>query len=319
MSRSVSRLATQLACEPVDAFSRTLFRNAHSRQWLKRGGSIQPHNRNHSTTHSPPVSSSSVSADEVSHFSRLASTWWDPHGPSRLLHLMNPLRHDFIKPCLSPTTSTPTTPDQKYTYLDIGCGGGIFASSAARLPSTRSVTAIDPTPLVIEVAKSHQRSDPALSPPKLTYLNCAIEDLSRHVSPEQEQEQERRQLYDFITVFEVLEHISQPSAFLDVASAHLKPGGWLIGSTISRSTTAWLTTKVIAEAPLVGIVPAGTHDWDQYINPDELRGYFESRSGWTDFHTQGVVYVPALGWKSVQGSEEFGNYFFRVKKSGLIQ
>ncbi|KAF5855035.1 Hexaprenyldihydroxybenzoate methyltransferase, mitochondrial, partial [Aspergillus alliaceus] len=40
--------------------------------------------------------STSVSADELSHFSSLASSWWDPMGPFRVLHLMNPLRHDFI-------------------------------------------------------------------------------------------------------------------------------------------------------------------------------------------------------------------------------
>ena len=93
--------------------------------------------------------SSSVSASEVAHFSRLASSWWDPHGPSRLLHLMNPLRHDFIRACLSSSSAEPSS----YSYLDVGCGGGIFACSAARLPSTSTVTAIDPTPECIAVAQ----------------------------------------------------------------------------------------------------------------------------------------------------------------------
>merc|ERR1711939_539057 len=294
--------------------------------------------RPHSTASSPPISSSSssVSPSEVSHFSRLASTWWDPHGPSRLLHLMNPLRHDFIQSCLvcptsSTSTSTSTTdntpPEQSgLSYLDIGCGGGIFASSAARLPSTQSVTAIDPTPLVIEVAKSHQRSDPALSPPKLQYLNCAIEDLPQHHTAtatdagssgsSESSEQKKKKKYDIITVFEVLEHIDSPSAFLDSALTHLKPGGWLVGSTISRSPTAWFTTKLIAEAPVIGVVPAGTHDWNKYINPSELQTYFETRASgrWADFRTQGVIYVPILGWRNVNGSEQLGNYFFGVRK-----
>merc|ERR1711939_414761 len=299
--------------------------------------------RPHSTASSPPISSSSssVSPSEVSHFSRLASTWWDPHGPSRLLHLMNPLRHDFIQSCLlvspssSMSTSTSTTdhppPEQSgLSYLDIGCGGGIFASSAARPPSTKSVTAIDPTPLVIEVAKSHQRSDPALSPPKLQYLNCAIEDLplytghtDAHTATDAgssgslgSSEQEKEKQYDIITVFEVLEHIDSPSSFLDSALTHLKPGGWLVGSAISRSPTAWFTTKLIAEAPVIGVVPAGTHDWNKYINPSELQTYFETRASgrWADFRTQGVIYVPMLGWRYVSGSEELGNYFFGVRK-----
>src|SRR3981189_3308024 len=44
---------------------------------------------------------SSIDPTEISHFDALASTWWDPHGSSRLLHLMNPLRHDFIHQCHS--------------------------------------------------------------------------------------------------------------------------------------------------------------------------------------------------------------------------
>ncbi|KAI1627513.1 S-adenosyl-L-methionine-dependent methyltransferase, partial [Exophiala viscosa] len=247
---------------------------------------------------------SSVSPSEVSHFSRLASTWWDPHGPSRLLHLMNPLRHDFIQTCLSSSSST----TQSYSFLDIGCGGGIFASSAARLPSTSTVTAIDPTEQVIEVAKSNQRTDPALSAPKLRYLNCAIEDLPIPASDDQK--------VDIITVFEVLEHIDSPSSFIDLAIPHLKPGGWIIGSTIARSPISYLTTKLIAEAPIIGVVPAGTHDWNKYINPSELRSYFETRAPgtWSDFKTQGVIYVPALGWKAVNNSEDLGNYFFGIQK-----
>ncbi|OAP63777.1 3-demethylubiquinone-9 3-O-methyltransferase [Fonsecaea erecta] len=254
---------------------------------------------------------SSVSASEVSHFSRLASSWWDPHGPSRLLHLMNPLRHDFIRSCVQPSSSERNIENEKrYSYLDVGCGGGIFASSAARLTTTLRVTAIDPTEDVIQVAKEHQRGDPALAAPgKLEYINCAIEDLPVPVTNDAK--------YDVLTVFEVLEHIDSPASFLDLAIPHLKPGGWLIGSTIARSPVAYLTTKLIAEAPLIGVVPRGTHDWDKYINPSELRGYFESGKApgrWAEFITQGVVYLPALGWQVIQGSEEFGNYFFGVQK-----
>ena len=249
----------------------------------------------------PP--SSSVSPSEVAHFSRLASSWWDPHGPSRLLHLMNPLRHDFIRTCLSSSASE----SEEYSYLDIGCGGGIFASSATRLPTTSTVTAIDPTPECIAVAQDKQRSDPALQSPKLTYLNCAIETIPKEL-----------QDVDIITVFEVLEHISEPSVFLAECVKHLKPGGWVIGSTIARSPMSYITTKLIAEAPLVGIVPRGTHNWEQYINPEELRGWFEGKADgdWGPFKTQGVIYVPLLGWKTVQGSEGLGNYFFGVQKLG---
>ena len=247
--------------------------------------------------------SSSVTPSEVAHFSRLASSWWDPHGPSRLLHLMNPLRHDFIRACLSPTGSQ----SGKYSYLDVGCGGGIFASSVARLPSTSTVTAIDPTPECIVVAQDKQRSDPALQHPRLTYLNCAIETLPKGV-----------QDADVITLFEVLEHISEPSVFLAECVKHLKPGGWVIGSTIARSPVSYLTTKLIAEAPVIGIVPSGTHDWNKYINPEELKSWFEAKADgvWGDFQAQGVIYVPLLGWKMVQGSEGLGNYFFGAQKIG---
>ena len=256
----------------------------------------------------PPPSQSSVNEAEVSHFNTLASAWWDPHGSSRLLHLMNPLRHDFIRRC---TNQEIHDPNEKLHYLDIGCGGGIFAESAARMRNVRSVTAIDPTPEVIAVARKHQRVDPTLlEPGRLTYLQTSIEELS--------QQKEVRQQYDIISLFEVIEHIQQPSPFLQSILKHLKPGGWLVGSTIARTPVSWFTTKFMAEEVL-GIVPRGTHEWSQYIQPHEMKTWAKQQPelgvsedvGW---QVMGVVYVPGIGWREVRGSETWGNYFFGVKK-----
>ncbi|KAL7799245.1 ubiquinone biosynthesis O-methyltransferase [Trichoderma ceciliae] len=252
---------------------------------------------------------SSVNLNEVSHFNSLAAEWWDPHGSSRLLHLMNPLRHDFIRACLQSSDSAPRIDDRNadgtLTYLDIGCGGGIFAESAARLPSTKHVTAIDPTPSVLSVAKAHARKDPWLAR-KLSYNQCSVEQLDIPAEGEG---------YDIVTLFEVIEHIDDPGAFLDRVRPLVKPGGWLVMSTIARTWLSWLTTNLIAE-DLLRIVPPGTHDWNKYINQEELRAFLAGK-GWDSakIHVMGVIYVPGLGWKEVKGSEKVGNYFFAVRKA----
>ncbi|KAL8752153.1 MAG: hypothetical protein Q9184_005825 [Pyrenodesmia sp. 2 TL-2023] len=256
-------------------------------------------------------STSSVNPTEISHFNALASTWWDPYGSSRLLHLMNPLRHDFISSChaLKPHSTCQTN----LRYLDVGCGGGIFAESAARLSKTASVTAIDPSREVIEVAKQHARRDPILQEPgRLNYLNKAIEDLDVPRSQEE--------LYDVVSLFEVIEHINTPAPFLKNCLAFIKPGGWLILSTIARTWTSWVTTKVVAE-DLVGLVPKGTHDWSKYINEDELRSFFAAQKGWGmngGIKALGCMYVPGFGWKMVSGGEKWGNYFFGIRRDPEI-
>ena len=250
--------------------------------------------------------SSSVNPTEVSHFNALASTWWDPHGPSQLLHLMNPLRHDFITSCLLSASQSATT--QKLRYLDVGCGGGIFAESAARLPTTASVTAIDPSGDVLSVAKSHALKDPMLQEPgRLQYLNKSIESLAVPKSIEEQ--------YDVLTLFEVIEHIDQPAPFLNSCLSFVKPGGWLVLSTIARTWTSWLTTKFIAEE-VVRLVPRGTHDWEKYINEDEMGRFFQNKGcgGDNAIKVVGSIYVPGFGWRMVRGGKRWGNYFFGVRK-----
>ncbi|KAL8695135.1 MAG: hypothetical protein Q9218_000303 [Villophora microphyllina] len=253
------------------------------------------------------TSSSSVNPTEVSHFNALASTWWDPYGSSRLLHLMNPLRHDFIAAChaLKPHSSS----QQNLRYLDIGCGGGIFAESAARLPNTASVMAIDPSTEVIAIARQHARRDPLLQEPgRLEYLNRGIEDL---VIP-----QVQEQKYDVVSLFEVIEHINSPAPFLESCLPFVKPGGWLVLSTIARTWTSWAVTKVVAE-DVMGLVPRGTHDWSKYINEYELRDFFKTQKGWAingGVKAMGCAYLPGIGWRMVTGGERWGNYFFGVRR-----
>ncbi|GLA04793.1 hexaprenyldihydroxybenzoate methyltransferase, mitochondrial [Aspergillus niger] len=303
---------------------------------------------------------SSVSANELSHFSSLATSWWDPQGPSRVLHLMNPVRHDFIASCLAESTpissTTPSSPmDASNThnknnlrYLDIGCGGGIFAESLARtipasssssegtLTRTRaaSITALDPSPTLIKIARDHARLDPSvqahLDSGRFKYVNASLEEFIPTLQTE-----ERR--FDIVTLFEVLEHIDNipgsitPQSFLSNCLSMVKPGGWLIGSTIARTFPSWLVNQVVAEAPWpIGVVPKGTHEWKKFVNPGELEGWVQeglmrgldgraARGGsealeGAKWRCEGVVYFPGLGWKLVKGSESWGNYFWAVRK-----
>ncbi|KAJ5216314.1 uncharacterized protein N7498_002721 [Penicillium cinerascens] len=295
-------------------------------------------------------STSSVSPDELSHFSALASSWWDPMGPSRILHLFNPLRHEFIATCLAdsppPAIQDPTFNTANLHYLDIGCGGGIFAESLARTipldPSAASptptraasMTAVDPSPTLIQIARDHGRMDPTveshLRSGKLRYLNTTLEDVLFTSTPETPAQ------FDMVTLFEVIEHIdpttTTPQAFLANCLRALKPGGWLIGSTIARTFPSWILNQVIAEAPWpIGVVPRGTHEWSKFVNPPELKSWAQeglmraadtatTRGGARDLEGMrwkcvGTVYVPGLGWKIVPGSEDWGNYFWAVQKS----
>lgn len=111
---------------------------------------------------------------------------------------------------------------------------------------------------------------------------------------------------------------------------HVRPGGWLIGSTIARTIPSYLVNKVVAEAPWpLGVVPRGTHEWSKFVNADEVRGWAEDGlreeqaleaedrrldlSG-TQWKCIGVVYFPGIGWKMMSGAEEYGNYFWAIRK-----
>ena len=107
------------------------------------------------------MSGGTVSAEEVGKFDRLASRWWDPNGPMKPLHRMNPARIGWIEGLL-PGPSR---------ILDVGCGAGLAAEALAR--HGHDVLGIDAAGEAIEAARAHAAGQGL----QLTYRSCVAEDL----------------------------------------------------------------------------------------------------------------------------------------------
>src|SRR5581483_600823 len=100
--------------------------------------------------------SSTISADEVAKFTAIADAWWDPAGPFRPLHKLNPARLRFIRDRAAAHFGRDpegAAPFAGLSLVDIGCGGGLIAEPMARLGF--AVTGIDASEKNIGVARLH--------------------------------------------------------------------------------------------------------------------------------------------------------------------
>ncbi len=191
--------------------------------------------------------SQNIDNTERDKFDAVASGWWDPEGPFRPLHELNPARLKFILDRADLSGAE---------VLDVGCGGGILAESMARKGGL--VTAIDVAPRVLATAKLHLHES-GLS---IDYREKTVED----------QAQETPQAFDVVTCMEMLEHVPDPPSIIQSIQQLLKPGGQGFFSTLNRTPLAFALGIVGAEH-IARLLPRGTHRYDRFIRPSELSAW----------------------------------------------
>jgi len=191
--------------------------------------------------------SHNVDNTERDKFDAIATGWWDPEGPFRPLHELNPARLKFIADRAELSGAQ---------VLDVGCGGGILAESMARKGGR--VTGIDVASRVLATAKLHLFE----SGLEVDYQEKMVEDLA----------QEAPGAFDVVTCMEMLEHVPDPASIIQSIERLLKPGGHGFFSTLNRTPLAFALGIVGAEH-IARLLPRGTHRYDRFIKPSELSNW----------------------------------------------
>ncbi len=223
--------------------------------------------------------SASLDPSEVAKFSALAAEWWNPDGKFGILHRFNPVRIAWIREqttALLGREPVSLKPFEGLRFLDIGCGGGLLSEPMARLGA--SVVAVDPSEKNIKTAMTHAAEHELA----IDYRVGTAEALAA-----------AGETFDVILNMEVIEHVADPAAFVGTCGRMLKPGGLLFVATLNRTLKAFGLAILGAEYVL-GWLPRGTHQWEKFITPAELKGWFGDAS-LSVRAEEGVVYNPLGG------------------------
>lgn len=225
---------------------------------------------------------------ELAKFSELAHRWWDVDSEFRPLHMINPLRLEWIH-SLCPVSGLRT--------LDVGCGGGILAESLANKGA--DVLGIDLSSKALKVAQLHALE---MQNMHVTYREVSAENLAAEMPGQ----------FDLVTCMEMLEHVPDPESVVRACSTLVKPGGWVFFSTLNRNPKSFLFAIVGAEYVL-NLLPRGTHEYAKMIRPSELAAYCRL-AGLEVLHTRGMEYNP-LNKRYALSSDTSVNYLFATQKN----
>jgi 2-polyprenyl-6-hydroxyphenyl methylase/3-demethylubiquinone-9 3-methyltransferase len=218
----------------------------------------------------------SIDPDEVARFSAMADEWWDADGPMRPLHRLNPVRLGYIKDAIAGHFGRDAKPARALDglrILDIGCGAGLVSEPLCRMGA--EVTGIDPSPEIVAAARLHAE-DGGLA---IDYRATTAEALAA-----------KGEVFDAVTILEVVEHVTDVPAFVATVASLTRPGGIVVASTINRTLKAFALAIVGAEY-LLRWLPRGTHSYDKLVTPAELSAAFRT-AGLMPGNETGVMYVP---------------------------
>ena len=205
---------------------------------------------------------------ELDKFGALANRWWDPEGPQKALHALNPVRLEYVKQRVNLRDAA---------VLDVGCGAGLLSEALAK--EGAKVVAMDLAPELIKVAKLH-RLESGIS---VDYRLQSVESLAVEAPAS----------FDAITCMEMLEHVPDPSAIIAACATLLKPGGRLFLSTLNRTPAAFALAIVGAEY-VARLLPKGTHQYQDFIKPAELAAWLRA----ADLQLQDVSGLAYEPWRN---------------------
>ena len=196
----------------------------------------------------------SVNKKEIEKFSKMATEWWNPSGKFKPLHKFNPIRIKYIKENIIKNfkLKIKKKPLEKINILDIGCGGGLLSEPMTRLGAT--VTGIDASNKNINIAKLHAKKNKL----KINYLCSSPENIKI------------KKKFDVILNMEIIEHVEDINFFISSCSKLLKKNGLMFIATLNKTLKSYVFAIIGAEYVLRWL-PIGTHDWEKFVRPEDLR------------------------------------------------
>lgn len=217
-----------------------------------------------------------IRPEEAAHFGKLAKDWWDPKGSSAMLHKLNPVRLGFLREAIDIHWAGDvrnTRPLAGKSALDVGCGAGLLCEPLARMGA--AVTGVDAAPENVAAAAIHAEG-----------VGLDIRYIAGEIG------QQDLGTFDLVTSMEVVEHVADKRAFLAQLATRLAPGGLMVLSTPNRTPQSRLL--MIGAAEGVGLIPKGTHHWDDFVTPEELADLLES-VGLVMGEPRGIAFSPMKG------------------------
>ena len=222
------------------------------------------------------VANATIRPEEAAHFAAQAKDRWDPTGSSGMLHRLNPVRLTFIREAIDLHWGgdvESVRPLSGKRALDVGCGAGLLCEPLARLGA--EVTGVDAAPANVEAAALHAQRSGLI----IDYRHGELATLGLGE-------------FHLVTSLEVIEHVADKAAFVAELARHLAPGGLMVLSTPNRTPQSRLWLVGAAEA--LGAVPKGTHHWNDFIAPEELRELLAD-AGLTMGEPAGIAFSPLHG------------------------
>lgn len=222
------------------------------------------------------VANATIRPEEAAHFGALAADWWDPRGSSAMLHRLNPVRLRFLREAIDLHWGgdiREVRPLEGKRALDVGCGAGLLCEPLARLGA--EVTGVDAAAANVEAAARHAQGTGLA----IDYRHGELAQLGLGA-------------FDLVTCMEVIEHVADKPAFVAELANRLAPGGLMALSTPNRTVRSRLLLVGALEA--LGAVPRGTHDWADFVTPEELRDLLAG-AGLAMGEPRGIAFSPAQG------------------------